>query len=253
MRALDSPFFHVNINEKEKIIMPTWTGNELNTELFMLQMEQYMELLLKAPVNSALWNHQNFNFQIPKNVFQWIEDKVNKPAKSHGLKRIAFILGEDVMAQFSTMDVFEETRSVYAPRYYSDPKQALAWVKTKDKEFINPFQKEIDFLIEKNLERGTAKIQIEISLEHLPYYLKQMKDVFSHQKVVHANYQKYMLLTGREREILNYVVDGFTSKQISERLFISLNTVTTHRKNILRKLDCNKVADLARFSVFMRM
>jgi DNA-binding NarL/FixJ family response regulator len=43
-------------------------------------------------------------------------------------------------------------------------------------------------------------------------------------------------LTGREIEILQYVADGHTSKEIGERLFISENTVKNHVRNILDKL-----------------
>jgi DNA-binding CsgD family transcriptional regulator len=43
------------------------------------------------------------------------------------------------------------------------------------------------------------------------------------------------LLTGREKEILGLIAQGLDSRDISERLFISVNTVNNHRQNILRK------------------
>lgn len=42
-------------------------------------------------------------------------------------------------------------------------------------------------------------------------------------------------LSKREREIVNLIIDGVSDRQIAEKLFISYNTVRTHRKNILRK------------------
>lgn len=44
-----------------------------------------------------------------------------------------------------------------------------------------------------------------------------------------------VLLTKRESEILELIASGHNSKQISEKLFISTNTVNNHRQNILRK------------------
>ncbi|MGJ8736988.1 response regulator transcription factor [Zobellia laminariae] len=41
-------------------------------------------------------------------------------------------------------------------------------------------------------------------------------------------------LTKREIEILRLITEGFSSKQIAEQLFISYNTVRTHRNNILK-------------------
>lgn len=47
------------------------------------------------------------------------------------------------------------------------------------------------------------------------------------------------LLGKRELEILNYVGQGYSSKRISEVLFVSKHTVDTHRRNIIRKLEVN--------------
>ena len=44
-------------------------------------------------------------------------------------------------------------------------------------------------------------------------------------------------LTGREKEILHLMVDGFTAKESAERLVLSYRTVDTHVKNIYTKLQ----------------
>ncbi len=44
-------------------------------------------------------------------------------------------------------------------------------------------------------------------------------------------------LTERELEILVLMADGLTNQDIADRLFISINTVKTHAKNIYSKLD----------------
>lgn len=46
-------------------------------------------------------------------------------------------------------------------------------------------------------------------------------------------------LSKREKEILLLIKDGFLSKEISDKLFISLHTVNTHRQRILEKLNAN--------------
>jgi DNA-binding CsgD family transcriptional regulator len=52
------------------------------------------------------------------------------------------------------------------------------------------------------------------------------------------------LLTKREKEIINYLSMGHSSKLIGLELSITKNTVDTHRKNILKKTDCKSVAEL---------
>ena len=57
------------------------------------------------------------------------------------------------------------------------------------------------------------------------------------------------LLTTREREVLKLVGEGKTSKEIARMLFISPYTVNTHRKNIKRKLNIRKNADLIKYAI----
>ena len=57
------------------------------------------------------------------------------------------------------------------------------------------------------------------------------------------------VLSEREQEIVHWVVCGLSNKQIGERLFISPNTVLTHRKNMARKLDIHSVAGLTIYAI----
>ena len=56
-------------------------------------------------------------------------------------------------------------------------------------------------------------------------------------------------LTQREKEIVHLVAEGLTTKQIAEKLFLSPHTVSTHRKNALKKLQINSVPELVNFVV----
>lgn len=47
-----------------------------------------------------------------------------------------------------------------------------------------------------------------------------------------------MTLSQRESEILRLMSNGYRSKEIADKLFISEFTVQTHRKNMLRKIGC---------------
>ncbi|WP_439130706.1 response regulator [Polaribacter sp.] len=55
-------------------------------------------------------------------------------------------------------------------------------------------------------------------------------------------------LTPREKEIIKYISQGFTNKQIGEKLFISPRTVDSHRTNIMKKINVHNVASLIRFA-----
>lgn len=57
------------------------------------------------------------------------------------------------------------------------------------------------------------------------------------------------VLTKREKEILKLVAEGQTNPQISRQLFISIDTVDTHRKNLYTKLNVNNTALLIRYAI----
>jgi two-component system, NarL family, response regulator NreC len=56
------------------------------------------------------------------------------------------------------------------------------------------------------------------------------------------------VLSNRERDICDRFLRGLTNQQISERLFISVKTVETHRAHIFRKLGVHSMAELMRFA-----
>ncbi|MEN8250727.1 MAG: response regulator transcription factor [Bacteroidota bacterium] len=59
----------------------------------------------------------------------------------------------------------------------------------------------------------------------------------------------FSTLTPREREILQLVAEGLKSDQIASRLFISVKTVSTHRRKIMKKLNLNSIAELTRYAI----
>ena len=61
------------------------------------------------------------------------------------------------------------------------------------------------------------------------------------------------VLTMREREVLQLIVEGNTVKQIAERLYLSIKTIHTHRNQIMQKLNMHSTAELTKFAIRERM
>lgn len=59
----------------------------------------------------------------------------------------------------------------------------------------------------------------------------------------------YETLTSRERQILHLTAEGYTSREIAERLFISPRTVEKHRENLMEKLGLHSQAELIHYAV----
>lgn len=56
------------------------------------------------------------------------------------------------------------------------------------------------------------------------------------------------ILSSREKEVLQLIADGLTNPQIAKKLFISLHTVDSHRKNLLAKFKVNNTAGLIKLA-----
>jgi len=57
------------------------------------------------------------------------------------------------------------------------------------------------------------------------------------------------MLTDREREVLQLIAEGLSSKEIANMLGVSLKTIDSHRSNLMEKLDIHKVSGLVRFAI----
>ena len=56
-------------------------------------------------------------------------------------------------------------------------------------------------------------------------------------------------LTAREREVAQLYAEGQTTRQIADRLNLSIKTIETHRRHIMEKLDITGIAELTKFAI----
>lgn len=59
----------------------------------------------------------------------------------------------------------------------------------------------------------------------------------------------YRQLTDREREVLQLLAEGASTKEIASELIVSVKTIETHRKNIMTKLSLGSVAELTKYAI----
>ncbi|MEM7106726.1 MAG: response regulator transcription factor [Bacteroidota bacterium] len=82
------------------------------------------------------------------------------------------------------------------------------------------------------------------------YYTKEVSDILTKSLIKQKRtYADPLELTDREKEILKLIVDGMSNKEVADKLFISVRTVDTHRRNIMDKIDAKNTADLVRKAI----
>lgn len=62
-----------------------------------------------------------------------------------------------------------------------------------------------------------------------------------------------IVLTRREKEVLELIADGMTNIEIAQKLYISVTTVDMHRKNLLAKLEAKNTASLVRIAAQLQL
>ena len=103
------------------------------------------------------------------------------------------------------------------------------------------------FLI-KNTSKEELRSAIETVMSGEQYFSKEVTDLLV-RKIQSPNIHQPVNLTPREQEILACICDGSSTQEIANQLFISANTVETHRKNLLVKTGCKNSVGLVRFAL----
>jgi len=80
------------------------------------------------------------------------------------------------------------------------------------------------------------------------YLSDELPNAFAEKSQAKSNYL-FAELTTREKEILIHICDGKTTDEIAEILFISFNTVESHRSNILLKVGVKNTAGLVKWAL----
>lgn len=86
-------------------------------------------------------------------------------------------------------------------------------------------------------------------VENGSFYSQDIMPIISNQFLGNSNESITVQLSPREKEILNLITQELTSKEIADKLFISKQTVDTHRINIMQKTNSKSVVGLIKYAM----
>lgn len=92
----------------------------------------------------------------------------------------------------------------------------------------------------------TIAVAIPIDPKH--HITNKVARLLDENNFLRKNYEKFSLLTSRERQVLACMALGKTSADIGEELHISVATAETHRKNIKKKLGISSTFDISNYA-----
>jgi len=79
--------------------------------------------------------------------------------------------------------------------------------------------------------------------------IHKLQKIINKIKLTHNDTITAQELRSREKEILKAVAQGHTNQEIAEKLFLSIHTITTHRKNITAKLGIKTISGLTLYAL----
>jgi DNA-binding NarL/FixJ family response regulator len=122
-------------------------------------------------------------------------------------------------------------------------------------ELIEYFQRDVKWHLLKECDELEIKECIEYALNNQSFFCNkliqfiQSKENDLSSKSRSSINCKGVLITPREREIIQLIAEGQSNKQIADKLNLSIHTVLTHRKNIMKKTNSNNTAGLVLFAL----
>ena len=90
-----------------------------------------------------------------------------------------------------------------------------------------------------NYQQNVASLEIPTYAEYVNQPIDESKQIANTESVG---------ITNRERQVIPLVADGFSNKEIAQKLHLSVHTVKSHVHNILAKLALNTRVQIARYA-----
>jgi len=104
--------------------------------------------------------------------------------------------------------------------------------------------------LNKNADKNEIFEALDSIQKGCSYYGREIiNEYINYQKKPLAEKKEEIRITEREKDVLRLILEGNTTLEICEKLFVSKNTVDSHRKNLLSKLGVKNTAELVKLAI----
>ncbi|WBL21129.1 response regulator transcription factor [Zunongwangia sp. HRR-M8] len=156
---------------------------------------------------------------------------------------IDLIISDISMPKMDGIELLKEIK-----KKHSDTKIIMLSMLDNHRTVHKVIQKGANGFVPKFTSKEELQKAVRTVLEGEQYFSEVIKQRYM-ESVFERKKYKNIELSPREKEVLKLLGEEFTSKEISEKLFISVNTVETHRKNILLKTGSKTTTGAVKFAI----
>jgi len=157
------------------------------------------------------------------------------------------ILSDISMPVMNGMDAIEQIRNLYP-----SIKSVVLTMHEEREYVINALRIGVQGYIIKNVERFDLEKAIITIFEGGKYFSPIVTNILA-ESVARPEPPAISELTPREKEVLELVAQGHSTKQVADKLGIGTRTVESHRVNMLKKMKVNNTAELVRRAIELKI
>jgi len=242
MKINESDLLTIHFEKETNCFVQFWKTSPKTFEDLKMEFLIFTSFYKKYKPTNTLWLQENFCLPLNVDINNWIEEHVNVPCVENGNRKVAFVVGKDVLVHLSVMNSFKETKSIISPLHFATEKEARIWItETKPKPITN---NKITILFEGIDEEGNSIIKIKRPSSDISNTIRSFGTLIEENNFIKTNIAKFTQLTKREKEILVIFSKGMRHQEVADELFISVQTLRTHWKNIKNKLEIKSIADV---------
>lgn len=261
MEIYNGPHLVLKYEQKNSCLVKTWKSSPPDDVTYRKELIELLQIVKKIKPSQVLWLLMSKPiFYLSEVTKTWVDENILKPIckggfitkRQDGFDQFAFVAGADVLAYIEVIDVFNEnSTSSFKPKHFAGETEARNWlnekVNTKDTKVEN---KNLEITFNGLDDKGKAVFEFKQDASNFDSTINSFKTIVERSNFINNNIEKYASLTPREKETLKFIVKGYTNEQISEKMYISFNTVRTHRNNIWKKLEIKQITDCLRYQYF---
>ena len=258
MILYNGPFLKINYEKEYKRFILSWEKTPSTKNQFKDEILHYVRLLKENTFHQILWLQSNFTFQMDDECKEWFDKTVHgiKTKKSWltrdllGYHHLYFVVGENFLVQIEVLKIFKkQLKTKIKPRYFATKEEAL---KCLDGESDGVKKKELPIEINyKGIDKnGQSIIEIKEDSSHIESSIKILQSVLDEKEFIQVNKDKFSELTPREKQILSYIIKGYSNQELSLELGVSVNTARTHRNRIWKKLGISSIHEAIKYNAF---
>lgn len=260
MEIYKGPHLIMKYEKENSRLICTWKSSPLNDLAYRKELIEHLHIAQNIKPTQVMWLLESLTFKVSDVTKKWVDKNISKPifksgfiAKNQdGFDQVAFVVGQDILAYIETMGIFNEnSTSGFNPKYFAKETEAINWLNEKfnikDTKFEN---QNLEITFKGTDDNGKAVFELREQVANFDGTINSFKTILEKNCFIRNNIEKYLSLSPREKEVLKFIIKRYTNNQISEKMYISFNTVRTHRNNIWKKLEIKQITDCLRYQCF---